>query len=78
MLVDQLIQVWGSLLVLIPFVLAQSGRLSTKTRLFSAFNLLGSGLLAINAAMGSQWGFLLLELVWAATSAETLFRPPLS
>ncbi|HEU4393735.1 MAG TPA: hypothetical protein VFR04_08900 [Solirubrobacterales bacterium] len=40
-----------------------------SSRLYLALNLVGSAILAVLAATSSQWGFLLLEGVWAIVSA---------
>ncbi|MFI9274690.1 hypothetical protein ACIGXM_28870 [Kitasatospora sp. NPDC052896] len=69
---EQLIQIIGSILVLIPFALAQRGRLNTKSRGYLVLNLAGSGVLAAQAAVTAQWGFLLLEGVWALVSLAGL------
>jgi hypothetical protein len=69
---SQLVQVLGSLLVLAAFVAAQRGALSTTSRLYLLLNLAGSAVLAVLAALGRQWGFLLLEGSWAAVSAYSL------
>jgi hypothetical protein len=71
----QFIQVAGSLLILVPFVLAQVGRLDARSRASLLLNLAGSATLAADAAIGSQWGFLLLEGAWAVVSAIGLLRP---
>jgi hypothetical protein len=71
---DSIVQVIGSLLVLVPFVLVQAKRLTTSSRLFLVLNVLGSTVLAVEAAVGHQWGFLLLEGVWATVSAFGLAR----
>lgn len=68
----QLVQVIGSLLVLAGFALAQLGLVGQKSRRYLVLNVLGSGVLAIEAAAGRQWGFLLLEGVWAVVSAISL------
>ena len=66
---DIVIQVGGSLLILAAFVLAQVRVLDVKSRVYLVFNTVGSAVLAVNAFLGEQWGFLLLEFVWAMVSA---------
>lgn len=68
------VQIGGSLLILAPFVLAQLGRLTPMSVSYLVLNLIGSVVLAVDAALGHQWGFLLLEAVWAAVSALSLLR----
>lgn len=70
----QLVQIFGSLLILMPFGLAQLGRLDSRSQLYLALNLAGSAILAADATIGSQWGFLLLEGAWAAVSLVGLIR----
>jgi len=69
---NQLIQVIGSLLVLAGFALTQRGVIGQKSRPYLAVNLVGSGILAVEAVIEQQWGFLLLEGVWAVVSAISL------
>lgn len=66
---DQLIQVVGALLILTAFAAVQFERMRPDSRLYLALNLAGSLVLAVLAWVESQWGFLLLEGVWAIVSA---------
>ena len=68
----QLVQLFGALLVLAGFVLAQRGILDARSRVYLAVNLVGSAVLAVDAWLGAQWGFFVLELVWAVVSAGGL------
>jgi hypothetical protein len=70
--VDILIQVVGSLLVLAGFALAQWGMLNPKSPTYLVLNAVGSGILAVDAVVEAQWGFLLLEGVWAIVSLVSL------
>ena len=72
--VGTLVQIGASLCVLVPFVLVQAGRLGTGSVAYLVANALGSGVLAVDAALGQDWGFLLLEGVWAAVSVGGLWR----
>lgn len=68
----QVAQIIGSLLILVPFGLSQLGKLSLRSRWYLALNLAGSATLAGDAAVSSQWGFLLLEGTWAIVSLAGL------
>jgi hypothetical protein len=70
----QIVQIVGSLLVLAAFAAAQAGRLDAHSTRYLVLNLLGSGVLAVEAAVTTQWGFLLLEGVWAIVSLAGLLR----
>ena len=69
-----LVQVMGSLLVLAGFILAQLGVLNSRSLAYLVLNAVGSGALAAEALLGRQWGFLLLEGVWAIVSVVGLAR----
>ena len=73
---DQVVQVAGALLILAAFAAAQFGWLGTSSRLYLWLNLVGSIILAVLAWYEEQWGFLLLEGVWAIVSAWSLVRRP--
>jgi hypothetical protein len=70
----QTIQIIGSLLVLVPFVLVQLRRLRPDNLIYIVLNAVGSTVLAVLAAIDQQWGFLLLEGVWALVSFHSLLR----
>jgi hypothetical protein len=66
---EQLVQILGALLILAGFVAGQVGVLRVDSRLYLWLNLSGSLILTIDAWRGRQWGFVLLEGVWAVVSA---------
>jgi hypothetical protein len=69
-----LVQITGALLILAAFAAAQSGRLDPHARSYLGLNLVGSAILAFDAWHGQEWGFLILEAVWALVSAWGLVR----
>ena len=78
---DQVIQIVGALLILAAFAAAQFGWMRVDSRVYLALNLVGSVILAYLALEEEQWGFVLLETVWAAVSLWSLVgvltrRPP--
>ena len=70
----QVISVVGSLLILAAFAASQAGRLGAFGLPYLLLNFVGSLILAIIALLEAQWGFLLLEGVWAIVSAYSLWR----
>jgi hypothetical protein len=71
---DQLVQVVGALLILSAFAAAQFGAMNPHSRVYLVLNLVGSAVLAVLALDERQWGFLLLESVWAAVSLWGLIQ----
>lgn len=71
---SQIIQVIGSLLILGAFTLLQTHKVSADTKWYLILNLVGSLVLGGNAIYEQQWGFLLLEVMWAGVSAVGLLR----
>jgi len=65
---DQLVQVVGAILILIAFAASQLGAMDQHSRSYLTLNLVGSLILAVLAWHEHQWGFLLLESVWAIVS----------
>ncbi len=70
----QAVSLVGSLLILGAFIAAQLGRMKTSDLPYVLLNLVGSAILAVVAAMEQQWGFLLLEGVWALVSLWSLIK----
>ena len=71
-----LIQIAGALLVLAAFALTQARVLKPEARLYLVLNVVGAGVLAVEAYVEQQWGFLLLEGVLAIIAGWGLLRRP--
>jgi hypothetical protein len=69
---QQILQILGAVLILIAYLLAQLRLLNDRSLPYLLLNLAGSAVLAVLAAIGREWGFLLLEGSWAVVSLISL------
>jgi hypothetical protein len=69
---EQVLQIVGALLILLAFTGAQAGIVQPRSLSYLVLNVIGAGTLAVLAAMGRQYGFLLLEAVWTVVSLTSL------
>ena len=68
----QLVQLIGAGLILIAYMAASRGQIRFDSVQFLAFNTIGAAILAVVAAVNRDYGFLLLESVWAWVSLRGL------
>ena len=68
MTINSILQIFGALLILAPFALAQFRLLGQHSWPYLLPNMAGSALLCALALLDAQWGFVLLEGVWALDS----------
>ena len=71
---EQVISLGGAILILAAYAGNQIGFIEHTEAAYSWMNLIGSLVLAVIAYGAQQWGFLLLEGVWAAVSVPPLLR----
>jgi hypothetical protein len=71
---DQIVQLIGALLILVPFAAAQFGRMQVTSAVYLVLNFAGSAILTGVALESRDWGFFLLECVWALVSAVGLYQ----
>ena len=72
--VSHVVQVGGALPVLAAFALAQARIVTPQARVYLVLNLVGAAVLAVDAYVETQWGFLLLEGVWTLVSLRGVLR----
>jgi hypothetical protein len=73
-LLEQAIAVVGALIILVAYGANQAGWLDRTRPLYSVLNLVGSVILTVIAFRSAQWGFVLLEGVWALISVPPLVK----
>lgn len=71
---DQVIQIVGALMILVAYGAAQTGRWSPDALPYLWLNLIGSIILAVLAFITENWGFFLLEAVWAIVTTWSLIK----
>ena len=71
---DQAIQIVGALMILAGFAGQQRGMISASSWTYLWLNFVGSVILCVLAVVEEQWGFVLLEGVWAIVSAGSLVQ----
>ncbi|GIL25953.1 CBU_0592 family membrane protein [Actinocatenispora comari] len=67
-----ILQIVGAILVLAGFFASQIGAVDARSLAYLIVNALGSGVLAVLALLGREWGFLLLEGVWCLVALASL------
>ncbi len=72
-MIELLVEVTGAILILVAFALAQFRGLDRHGSPYLVLNLVGAALLTVSAATHRQWGFLLLQGVWALVALWGLF-----
>jgi hypothetical protein len=68
------VQILGAVLILTAFIAAQFGWARPSSFSYLSANAIGSLGLTVTAVAGRDWGFVLLEGVWAAVSLVALAR----
>ena len=71
---DQVVQIIGALLILTGYAASQFGKLDPRSLAYLLLNAAGSAILAVLGYIERQWGFFLLEGVWALVSLWGLYR----
>jgi hypothetical protein len=74
MSLDVVLEFVGALGILVPFALFQLGRMSQHGLWYLAANAFGSVVLTVVAWLTSQWGFLILQGVWALAAFFGIVR----
>ena len=72
---SDVVQIVGGVIILIAFGLGQAGYLNQMARSYIVLNLVGASILTASAFYEHQWGFVLVEGVWALIAAWSLLRP---
>ena len=65
---EQAVQIAGALLILVAFAASQFAGMSPHSRVYLVLNLIGALILTVVAFEDADWGFFMLESVWALVS----------
>jgi hypothetical protein len=68
-MLEQLLEIAGAIMILAAFALAQFRGLDRHGYPFLLLNFVGAAMLTVLAAVHQQWGFLLVQAVWAIVAA---------
>lgn len=72
--IEQIAQIIGALLILCAFILLQIKLLKATSVTYLLINFVGAGILTITATLAWQWGFIILEGIWALVALAGLVR----
>ena len=75
-MIVQAVSLVAACIVLVAFYMQQQGRWTATERRYLACNFVGTAVLTVVAWIGSQWGFVLIEAIWALVSLRGLLRSP--
>jgi hypothetical protein len=70
----QVVSLIGAVLCLLPFAGSQLGKLATTSITYQGMNLVGASMLTLVAVVERQYGFILLEGIWALVSFAGMLR----
>ena len=70
----QFVSLVGAFLILAPFAAVQWKWLRPEQASYLLMNFAGSTTLGVVAVIENQWGFILLEIVWAGVSLWGLWK----
>lgn len=73
-MIEQIVQLVGAFIILGAFAGLQTDRLTVSDLNYLLLNAIGSGMLLAIAVIDREWGFILLEGAWTATSCIAIVR----